>query len=59
MSKLCLICWDRNAYSVPVEWVGKVVFIRVTAQQIRIVAEGQTIAEHAWCFSYDQLICNP
>ncbi|MGZ8930286.1 MAG: IS21 family transposase [Methylosarcina sp.] len=59
VSKLCLIRWDRNAYSVPAEWVGKVVSVRVTAYQIRIVAEGQTIAEHARCFSYDQLICNP
>lgn len=59
VSKLCLVRWDRNAYSVPVEWVGKVVSVRITAQQIRIVAEGQTIAEHARCFSYDQLICNP
>ena len=59
VSKLCLVRWDRNAYSVPAEWVGKVVSVRITAHQIRIVAEGQTIAEHPRCFSYDQLICNP
>ncbi len=59
VSKLCLVRWDRNAYSVPAEWVGKVVSVRVTAHQIRIVADGQTIAEHSRCFSYDQLICNP
>jgi hypothetical protein len=23
VSKLCLVRWDRNAYSVPAEWVGK------------------------------------
>lgn len=33
--------------------------VRVTAHQIRIVADGQMIAEHPRCFSYDQLICNP
>ena len=43
----------------PAEWVGKVVSIRVTADQIRIVADGQTLAEHARCFTYDQLICDP
>jgi len=59
VSKLCLVRWDRNAYSVPAEWVGKVVSVRITAHQIRIVAEGQTIAEHARCFFYDQLLCNP
>ena len=59
VSKLCLVRWDRNAYSVPAEWVGKVVSLRITANQIRIVAEGQTITEHPRCFSYDQMICNP
>jgi transposase len=59
VSKLCLVRWDRNSYSVPAEWVGKVVSVRVTAEQIRIVAEGQLIAEHARSFAYDQLICNP
>lgn len=59
VSKLCLVRWDRNAYSVPAEWVGKVVSVRITAHQIRIVAEGQMIAEHPRCFSYDQLICDP
>lgn len=59
VSKLCLVRWDRNRYSVPAEWVGKVVSIRVTADQIRIVADGQTLAEHPRCFAYDQLICDP
>lgn len=45
VSKLCLVRWDRNGYSVPAEWVGKVVSVRVTAHQIRIVADGQMIAE--------------
>lgn len=59
VSKLCLVRWDRNTYSVPAEWVGKVVSIRITANQIRVVAGGQTITEHPRCFSYDQMICNP
>lgn len=59
VSKLCLVRWDRNGYSVPAEWAGKVVSVRVTAHQIGVVANGQTIAEHPRCFSYDQLICSP
>ena len=59
VSKLCLVRWDRNRYSVPAEWAGKVVSLRVTAHQISIVANGQIIAEHERCFGYDQLLCNP
>lgn len=59
VSKLCLVRWDRNRYSVPAEWVGKVVSIRVTAHHIRIVADHHTLAVHPRCFSYDQLICDP
>lgn len=59
VSKLCLVRWDRNAYSVPAEWAGKVVSVRITASQIRVVAGEQTIAEHTRCFSYDQMLCNP
>lgn len=59
VSKLCLVRWDRNAYSVPAEWVGQVVSLRITASQIRVVANDQMIAEHPRCFSYDQMICNP
>jgi transposase len=59
VSKLCLVRWDRNRYSVPAEWAGKVVSLRVTAHHISAVADGQTIAEHDRCFGYDQLLCNP
>jgi transposase len=59
VSKLCLVRWDRNRYSVPAEWAGKVVSLRVTAHHISVVADGQTIAEHERCFGYDQLLCNP
>lgn len=59
VSKLCLVRWDRNSYSVPAEWAGKVVSVRATAQQICVVADGQMLAEHPRCFQYDQLICNP
>jgi transposase len=59
VSHLCLIRIDRNRYSVPAHWANTVVSVRLTADCVRIVAEGQMIAEHARCFNRDQLICDP
>jgi hypothetical protein len=36
-----------------------VVSVRVTADHIRMVAEGQIIAEHVRQFGRDQLVCDP
>ena len=57
VSSTCLIRVDR--YSVPAIWAGKVVSVRLTAAALRVVAEGQVIAEHARHFGRDQLICDP
>ena len=59
VTSLCLIRIDRNRYSVPAEWANRVVSVRLTADRVRIVAEGRVIAEHARHFSRDQLICDP
>lgn len=59
VSQLCLIRVDRNRYSVPAQWANTVVSVRVTAYQVRMVADGQIIAEHNRCFGRDQLICDP
>lgn len=59
VSHLCLIRIDRNRYSVPAHWANAVISVRLTADCVRIVAEGQMIAEHARCFGRDQLICDP
>ena len=59
VSHLCLIRIDRNRYSVPAHWANAVISVRLTADCVRIVAEGQMIAEHPRCFSRDQLICDP
>ena len=59
VSHLCLIRIDRNRYSVPAHWANTVVSVRLTADCVRIVAEGQMIAEHVRCFGRDQLICDP
>ncbi|WP_051299839.1 IS21 family transposase [Methylobacter luteus] len=59
VSQLCLIRIDRNRYSVPAQWANAVVSVRLTADRVRLVAEGQVIAEHIRRFGRDQLVCDP
>ena len=59
VSQLCLIRIDRNRYSVPAQWANSVVSVRLTADRIRIVADGAVIAEHRRRFGRDHLICDP
>lgn len=59
VSQLCLIRIDRNRYSVPAKWANRVVSVRLTADRVRMVAEGHVIAEHARHFVRDQLVCDP
>jgi hypothetical protein len=59
VSSNCLVMLDRNRYSVPAAFAGRAVSVRSTATQVRIVADGALIAEHARRFGRDQLMCNP
>ncbi len=59
VSSLCLVSIDRNRYSVPAQWANKVVSVRLTADRIRVVAQGQLISEHCRSFGRDQLVCDP
>lgn len=59
VSNQCLICVDRNRYSVPAPWANRVVSVRLTADRVRMVADGEIIAEHQRRFGRDQLICDP
>ncbi|MGL6044167.1 MAG: IS21 family transposase [Sandaracinobacteroides sp.] len=58
-SSTCLVALDRNRYSVPAAFAGRAVSVQSTATQVRIVADGAVIAEHARRFGRDQLICDP
>lgn len=58
-SSTCLVRADHNRYSVPAEYAGKVVSVRVGAEYIRVVADNQVIAEHPRCFERDRLVCEP
>jgi len=59
VSSTCLVRVDRNRYSVPASAAGQAVSVRTTADQIRIVAQGEVIAAHARLFGREQLICDP
>ena len=54
----CLIRVERNRYSVPAGFAGKVVSVRLYADTVRIVAESKVIADHERRFGRDQLICD-
>ncbi len=59
VSSTCLVILDRNRYSVPAEYAGQAVSVRSTADSVRIVADGATIAEHTRRFGRDVLVCDP
>lgn len=59
VSSTCLVAVDRNRYSVPAQWAGKVVSVRVGAGSVRVVADGQEIACHARSFGREQMFCVP
>jgi transposase len=59
VSSTCLVTLDRNRYSVPAAFAGRAVSVRSTASEIRVVADGAVIAEHARRFGRDHLVCDP
>lgn len=59
VSSTCLVRVDYNRYSVPADFAGKAVSVRLGADRLRIVYEMQTIAEHPRQFGRNQLVCDP
>jgi transposase len=59
VSSTCLVRFERNQYSAPAVWAGKVISVKVTAGRLRLVADGDIIAEHKRCFDRDKFIFNP
>lgn len=47
VSKEARVRLDTNTYSVPVEFVGKSVFLRADDRTVRVVCDGKEIARHA------------
>lgn len=58
-SSTCLVRVDRNRYSVPADFAGKIVSVRTSATRIKVVADNREIADHPREFGRDQLACDP
>ncbi|UAW64700.1 hypothetical protein KMZ15_03255 [Mycoavidus sp. HKI] len=59
VSNTSLVRVDRNRYSVPARFAGQAVSVRMSANQIQVVAQAQVVAAHRRVFGRDQLICDP
>jgi transposase len=55
----CLVRFDNNHYSLPCEYVGKQVSIRIFAQRVIIAVGGNTVADHARSFEKGRCIFDP
>jgi len=54
VSKTCLISYDRNRYSVPARYAGKLLTLRAYADRLVLIGDQQMIAEHRRRFTRDQ-----
>ena len=56
VSRYSLVCFEKNRYSVPVDYVGKTVTVKVLPEKISIWADGKQIASHTRWFRTEQSI---
>jgi transposase len=54
VSSTCLINLDRNRYSAPCEWAGRLLSVRRYADRVELVADDRAVASHPRSFGYDQ-----
>jgi transposase len=55
----CLVRFDGNNYSVPCEYAGKQVSIRIFAERVVLAVDGKTIAEHVRNFEKGRYVLDP
>jgi len=55
----CLVRFDGNHYSVPCEYAGKLVSIRIFADRLTLAADGKTVAEHVRNFEKGRFVLDP
>jgi transposase len=53
------IAFDANRYSVPPQWARQTVTVRANGQEVRIVHQGQVVAQHVRCYQRRQVIVLP
>jgi len=56
---MCLVNFDRTAYSVECRYVRQVATVRAYAERIIIVCGGEVAGEHPRCFERGQTLYNP
>jgi transposase len=55
----CLVRYDGNNYSVPCEYAGKSVTVRIYAMRIVLAVDGKAVAEHERSFEKGRFILDP
>jgi hypothetical protein len=55
----CLVRFDNNSYSLPCDYAGKQVSIRVFAERLVLAVDGKTVAEHVRSFEKGRYILDP
>jgi transposase len=55
----CLVRFDGNQYSVPCEYAGRGVSVRIYAERIELAYEGNVVCEHRRSFEKGRYILNP
>lgn len=59
VTPLCTIAFDKNKYSVPVEFRDKIVLVKGGAEDVSIVYDGQEIARHKRLYGCAQQSLSP
>ena len=59
VSSTCLISYDRNRYSVPSRFAGKLLTLRAYADKLVLIGEHEVVAEHPRHFTRDQSYFEP
>jgi hypothetical protein len=55
----CLVRFDNNSYSIPCDYAGKQVSIRIFAERLVLAVDGKTVAEHVRSFEKGRYILDP
>lgn len=59
ISSTSLVNYDRNHYSVDSRFAGKTATVRVSADRIRVIGNGELIADHKRQFGRDKTVYDP
>lgn len=59
VSSTCLVQYDRNRYSVPAQYAGKLITLRAYANRLVFIGDQDVVAEHTRHFTRDQSYFEP